>query len=99
MAFRVRLTAPAEADAYAAFERLRAEAPDRDEAWLVNLFEAILSLAQMPRRCPRIPEARRLGRDARHLLYGIGPRSHIARGTAISSGLRPSWSPRSPAPK
>jgi plasmid stabilization system protein ParE len=72
MAYRVSLSAPAEADAYAAFERIREAAPLRAEKWLVRLFAAILSLERMPARCPLISEAQELGFSARHLLYGKG---------------------------
>jgi plasmid stabilization system protein ParE len=70
MAYRVKLTAPAEADAYSAFERIREEAPDHAERWLLKLFEALFSLAEMPRRCLLIPEAEKIGKEIRHLLYG-----------------------------
>ena len=36
------------------------------------LFKAILSLDQIPARCPGIDEAQELGFPARHLLYGKG---------------------------
>jgi len=72
MAYRVSLAAPAETDAYAAFERIREAAPMHAEKWLTGLFEAILSLDQLPARCPVIPEARELGYPARHFLYGKG---------------------------
>ncbi len=72
MAYRVSLTAPAEADAYAAFERIRAAAPRHAEKWLTRLFAAIFSLRKFPARCPVIPEARDLGYPARHLLFGKG---------------------------
>jgi plasmid stabilization system protein ParE len=36
------------------------------------LFQAILSLDEMPVRCPVIPEAGELGYPARHLLFGKG---------------------------
>jgi plasmid stabilization system protein ParE len=72
MAYRVSLTAPAEADAYAAFERIREAAPTHAEKWLTRLFEAILSLDELPMRCPVIAEAKELGFPARHLLYGKG---------------------------
>jgi len=42
------------------------------EKWRVRLFQAILSLDEMPARCPVIPEAGELGYEARHLLYGRG---------------------------
>jgi len=70
MAYTVSLTAPAEADAYAAFERIREVAPYRAVKWLRDLFAAIATLADMPARCPLIPEADELGYSVRHLLYG-----------------------------
>ena len=72
MAYRVSLAAPAEADAYAAFERIRAAAPLHAEKWLTRLFEAIFSLDKLPTRCPVIPEAKEIGFPARHLLFGKG---------------------------
>jgi plasmid stabilization system protein ParE len=72
MAWRVSLSAPAEADAYAAFERIREAAPMHAEKWLTGLFKAIFSLDEIPARCPVIDEAKELGFPARHLLYGKG---------------------------
>lgn len=72
MAYRVSLAAPAETDAYAAFERIRAAAPRHAEKWLIRLFQAIFSLEKLPARCPVIPEAKELGYPARHLLFGKG---------------------------
>jgi plasmid stabilization system protein ParE len=72
MAYRVSLSALAEADAYAAFERIREAAPTRAEKWLQRLFATILSLNDMPVRCPLIPETAELGFFARQLLYGKG---------------------------
>jgi plasmid stabilization system protein ParE len=72
MAYRVSLTAPAETEAYAAFERIREAAPMHAQKWLTGLFKAIFSLENMPARCPVIAEAKELGFPARHLLYGKG---------------------------
>ena len=72
MAYRVSLAAPAETDAYAAFERIREAASMHAEKWLTGLFKAIFSLEELPARCPAIPEAKELGYPARHLLYGKG---------------------------
>ncbi len=72
MAFRVSLSAPAESDAYAAFEHIRDVAPMRAEEWLVQLFQVISTLEKMPARCAIIPEAKEVGFTARHLLYGKG---------------------------
>jgi len=70
MAYTVSLTAPAEADAYAAFERIREVAPYSAAKWLRDLFAAMATLADIPARCPLIPEADELGDPVRHLLYG-----------------------------
>jgi plasmid stabilization system protein ParE len=72
MAYRVSLAAPAEADTYAAFERIRAAVPRHAEKWLTRFFEAIFGLRKLPARCPVIPEAKELGYPARHLLFGKG---------------------------
>ncbi len=72
MAYRVSLTAPAENDAYAAFERIREAAPMHAEKWLIRLFQAIMTLEVSPARCAVIPEAKELGFKARHLLFGRG---------------------------
>jgi plasmid stabilization system protein ParE len=72
MAYRVSLSAAAESDAYAAFERIREAAPMHAERWLVRLFTAIDTLSHNPARCPVIPEAPELGGCVRHLLYGKG---------------------------
>jgi plasmid stabilization system protein ParE len=70
MAYRVEISSAAEFDAYTAYERIREVAPVRAEKWLAGLFAAIATLGDMPGRCPVIPEARELGHEARHLLYG-----------------------------
>jgi len=72
MAYRVSLTAPAEDDAYAAFERIRKAAPLQAGKWLARLFEAIFTLDEMPTRCPVISESQELGFTAHHLLFGKG---------------------------
>lgn len=72
MAYRVSLSARAEDDAYAAFERIREAAPMHAEKWLMRLFAAIDTLDEAPARCPVISEAEELGFPARQLLYGRG---------------------------
>ena len=72
MAYRVSLAAPAEADAYAAFERIREAAPVHAEKWFTGLFKAIFSLDKLPARCSVIPEAKERG-------YACFPRCHHRR--------------------
>ena len=69
MAYKVKLTAPAEFDAYAAFERIREAAPLAAQHWLKRLFAAILSLSEMPQRCSLAHEAEEIGREVRQLLF------------------------------
>ncbi len=72
MAYRVSLSALAEADAYLAFERIREAAPHHAERWLTRLFHAIFSLENFPARCAVIAETKEVGFPAKHLLYGKG---------------------------
>jgi plasmid stabilization system protein ParE len=66
MAYTVKLTAPAESDAYKAFEHIREEAPQRAEQWLIELFQTIDTLDEIPRRCAVIAETQDIGREVRH---------------------------------
>lgn len=70
MAYQIKITAPAENDVYAAFERIRSVAPSVAERWLRGIFKTIFSLKEMPERCPLIPESEALGLEIRHLLHG-----------------------------
>jgi len=45
--------------------------------WFNGLEEALYTLGEYPERCPVTPEARRVKRNIRHLLYGNKP--HIYR--------------------
>ncbi len=42
--------------------------------WYNGLEQAVYALASYPHRCPVAPEARKLKRRLRHLLYGKKPR-------------------------
>jgi hypothetical protein len=70
MAYRVSLTAPAEADAYAAFERIRGRGspPCREVAH--PFIRSLSGLGTLPIRGRVIPEAKELAFPARHLLFG-----------------------------
>jgi len=45
--------------------------------WYNGLEQAVYALASYPHRCPFVPEARKLKRTLRHLLYGKKP--HVYR--------------------
>jgi plasmid stabilization system protein ParE len=103
MAYRVGLSARAEDDAYAAFERIREAAPMHAEKWLIRLFAAIDTLGLNPARCPVIPEADELGSSARHLLYGKGRESIASYSTSgktsgTSASCASGMAPAMPSP-
>jgi plasmid stabilization system protein ParE len=70
MAYSVELTPRAVEDADSAAEYIRQSAPEAAQRWFDGLIEAMLSLEEMPQRCPLAPEAQRLGTELRQLLYG-----------------------------
>ena len=53
MAYRVSLSAPAETDAYAAFERIREAAPLHAEKWLTRLHDPLFGPDPMKERVER----------------------------------------------
>jgi len=64
------MTRRAVAEADRAAEYIRQFAPQAAVRWFDGLVKAVLSLEEMPRRCPQAPEAERLGVELRQLLYG-----------------------------
>ena len=70
MAYKVKLTKLAEMDAYSAYEYIQEVAPESADKWIMGLFSAIMTLNEMPTRCPVIPEANELEYRAHQLLYG-----------------------------
>jgi plasmid stabilization system protein ParE len=70
MAYSIELTPRAVEDADRAAEYIRQFAPEAAQRWFDGLIEAVLSLEEMPQRCPLAPEAERLGTELRQLLYG-----------------------------
>jgi toxin ParE1/3/4 len=73
MGYLVRFSARAERDLGALFFNIRAESSEGARKWYFRLIDAILSLEEMPNRCPYALESRRL----RNLLFGRRP--HIYR--------------------
>ena len=60
MAYRVSLAAPAEADAYAAFERIREAAPMHAEKWLSGLFRPFSAWTRFPPAALSFPRQKSL---------------------------------------
>jgi len=73
MAYLVNLTVRAERDLAALYDEIDAQNSKAAFKWYAGLKEAILSLEEMPYRCPATPEKSQL----RHLLYGRKP--HVYR--------------------
>ena len=73
MAYRVKMSARAERDFATIYKDVRAGQSDTAWEWYVEFKEAILSLGQLPYRCPVTPEKD----DLRQLLYGNKP--HVYR--------------------
>ena len=77
MAYLVELTARAARDLHYLYERINAAESAAAARWYNGLEKAVYTLEHFPRRCPVAPEARRLKRPLRHLLYGKKP--HVYR--------------------
>lgn len=70
MEFLVEIAEPAERDIEDAYLWFYDSSPPRADEWYRGLCRAILSLRELPRRCPIAPESRDLNRQIRQLLYG-----------------------------
>lgn len=71
MAYRVRISRSAKADAddaYGWMEKQYSEA--QAIRWFNGLADAVDSLAEFPSRCPLAPESEEIGLEIRQLLYG-----------------------------
>jgi toxin ParE1/3/4 len=77
MEYRVELTDRAERDLSYLYSQINAAESSAAALWFNGFEEAVHALAQLPRRCPVAPEARRAKRPLRHLLYGNKP--HVYR--------------------
>jgi toxin ParE1/3/4 len=73
MAYLVSLTERAERDLAELFNEIDAANSDAAWKWYRGLKKAVLSLEELPGRCPAIPEDARF----RHLLFGRKP--HVYR--------------------
>jgi len=73
MAYLVNITPRAERDFASLYREKNAEESDAALKWYRGLKEAVLSLEELPDRCPVTPEKSQL----RHLLYGNKP--HVYR--------------------
>lgn len=69
MAFEVRLSPRAIADAESAYLWLKKQNQEFADDWFQGLSDALASLEQLPARCPVAPESQELDREVHQLLY------------------------------
>ena len=72
-AYEVRIAARAWRDLAELFEEIHAEDSEAALKWYLGLTDSVLTLENLPDRCPATPENPKL----RHLLYGRKP--HVYR--------------------
>jgi toxin ParE1/3/4 len=77
MSYRVEMTQRASRDLEYLYQYIHADSSAAAARWYNGLERAICTLEHFPRRCAVAPEAGKLGRPLRHLLYGVRP--HIYR--------------------
>jgi toxin ParE1/3/4 len=73
VAYLVSISARAERDLALIYGQIDAEISERAWRWWRGMRRAILSLEELPNRCPPTPENAKL----RHLLFGVKP--HVYR--------------------
>jgi plasmid stabilization system protein ParE len=73
MAYLVRIAARAEGDLATIYAQIGASESDAALRWYRGLAHALLTLGELPNRCPVTPESKQF----RHLLYGDKP--HVYR--------------------
>ena len=67
---RVELTQIAESDIQENFDNIAKDKPSAANKWIEEIEHQISSLEKFPLRCPVIGEAKELGREYRHIVYG-----------------------------
>ena len=79
MAYRVEIARNAEAELEELYLWVVARAPHQGAKWFNGLERAVLSLAQLPKRCPVAPESINPDQPVRVRIYGRKP--HVYRVT------------------
>ncbi|MFN6568136.1 type II toxin-antitoxin system RelE/ParE family toxin [Dendronalium sp. ChiSLP03b] len=77
MTYRIDFSSIAKAEADAAFLSFsQFTTADRSQFWYQGLIKAIISLQEMPRRCPIAREDVFFNQEIRQLLYGQGKQAY-----------------------
>ncbi len=77
MAYHIEIAERAARDLEFLYVEKNAAESEAASRWYNGLEDAVDGLATYPDRCPVAPEARKLRRELRHLLYGKKP--HVYR--------------------
>jgi toxin ParE1/3/4 len=77
MAYHVEFGARAARDLEILYVKKNAAESRVAAHWYNGLEEAVFALATQPHRCPVAPEARKVKRKLRHLLYGKKPHVYL----------------------
>jgi len=68
--YSVKITGIAESDILETFRHISKDNQAAAIRWVEEIERQIHSLERLPLRCPVIPEAKELGKEYRHILYG-----------------------------
>ncbi|HWO33253.1 MAG TPA: type II toxin-antitoxin system RelE/ParE family toxin [Candidatus Acidoferrum sp.] len=77
MAYHIEFADRAARDLGALYVEKNAAESEAASRWYNGMEEAVYALATYPDRCPMAPEARKLRRELRHLLYGKKPHVYL----------------------
>ncbi|HSY66141.1 MAG TPA: type II toxin-antitoxin system RelE/ParE family toxin [Terriglobales bacterium] len=77
MAYHIEFAERAARDLESLYVEKNASESQAASRWYNGLEREVYTLANYPNRCPAAPEARKLRRELRHLLYGKKP--HVYR--------------------
>jgi toxin ParE1/3/4 len=69
--YRVKITRTAESDIREILQYIASDNETAAKKWLAEIERQIDSLEQFPLRCPVIPESQDLGKEYRHIIYGV----------------------------
>ncbi len=90
MTYRIDFSSIAKAEADAAFLSFaQFTTADRAQLWYQELITAIVSLQEMPRRCPIAREDAFFSQEIRQLLYGQGKHTYRILFTVLEDQLIP----------
>jgi plasmid stabilization system protein ParE len=76
MAFKLKVTRRAMAEAYQTYEWLAKQSTSAAAKWIGDLFAKIETLKKNPERCPLAEESPEFKQEIRELLFGRGRNVH-----------------------